>query len=74
MPEEKRLIAELTVCNQESLAAQSALSNPQHFVFSDERRKLVEAAEVARGNVEGVRVRLRSLRIAKLRKKDSQCA
>jgi chromosome segregation ATPase len=71
MPEEERLIAELTVCKQESLAAQSALTNPQHLVFFDEHRKLAEAAEIARGKLEGVRVRLRSLRIAKLRKKDS---
>jgi chromosome segregation ATPase len=71
MPEEKRLIAELKDCNQDSLAAQSALTDPQHFVFPDEYRQLAQAAELARGKVDAVRVRLRSLRLAKRRKKDS---
>ena len=71
MPEEKRLIAELKDCDQDRLAAQSALSSPQHFILPDEYRQLAKAAELARGKVDAVRVRLRSLRVAKLRKKDS---
>jgi hypothetical protein len=71
MPEEKRLIAELIVCDQDRLAAHSALSHPQHSVLPDEYRELAKAAELARGKVAAVRVRLRSLRTAKLRKKDS---
>jgi chromosome segregation ATPase len=71
MPEEKCLIAELEDCNRDSLAAQSALSHPQHGVLMDEYQQLAKAAELARGKVDAVRVRLRSLRTAKLRKKDS---
>lgn len=71
MPEEKRLIAELIVCDQDRLAAHSALSHSQHSVLPNEYRELAKAAELARGKVAAVRVRLRSLRTAKLRKKDS---
>jgi chromosome segregation ATPase len=39
--------------------------------LTDEYRQLVKAAELVRGKVDAVRVRLRSLRTAKLRKKDS---
>jgi DNA repair ATPase RecN len=71
MPEEKRLIAELTVCDQDRRATQFALSNPQHRVLMDEYQQLTKAAELARGKVDAVRVRLASLRTAKLRNKDS---
>src|SRR5580704_16841332 len=71
MPEEKRLIAELKDCDQDRLAAQSALTDPQHLLFPEEHRKLAEAIELARSKGDAVRVRLRSLRTAKRRKKDS---
>lgn len=71
MPEEKRLIAELKDCDQDRLAAQSALTNPSHFVCPEEHRKLAQAVELARDRADAVRVRLRSLRTAKRRKKDS---
>ena len=71
MPEEKRLIAELKDCDQDRLAAQSALTDPKHLLFPEEHRKLAEAVELARGKADAVRVRLRSLRTAKRRKKDS---
>lgn len=71
MPEEKRLIAKLSDCDQDRRATQSALSNAQHSVLPAEYRQLAQAAELARGKVNAVRVRLRSLRAAKLRKKDS---
>ena len=71
MPEEKRLIAELEDCDRDRLAAQSALSHPQRSVSMDELQQLAKAAELARGKVDAVRVRLRSLRTAKRRKKDS---
>ena len=72
MPEEeKRLIAELKDCDQDRLATYSALSHAQQCVSMDGYQQLVKAAEVARGKVDAVRVRLRSLRTAKLRKKDS---
>ena len=71
MPEEKRLIAELKDRDQDRLAAESALTGPQHLLFPEEYRKLAEAAELARGKGDAVRVRLRSLRTAKRRKKDS---
>jgi DNA repair exonuclease SbcCD ATPase subunit len=47
------------------------LSHPQHSVLIDEYRELAKAAELARGRVEAIRIRLRSLRTAKVRKKDS---
>ena len=71
MPEEKRLIAELKDCDQDRLAAQSALTDPQQLLFPEEHQKLTEAVELARGKGDAVRVRLRSLRTAKRRKKDS---
>jgi predicted nucleic acid-binding Zn-ribbon protein len=71
MPEEKRLIAELIVCDQERLATQFALSHLQRSVLVDGYEQLAKAAEFARGKVDSVRVRLRSLRTAKLRQKDS---
>jgi hypothetical protein len=71
MPEEKRLIVELRGCDQERIAAQAALSNPQESVLIDGFRQLAKAAELARGRVDAVQVRLRSLRTAKRRKKDS---
>jgi chromosome segregation ATPase len=71
MPEEKRLIAELEDCDRDRLAAQSALSHLQQSVSMDEYQQLAKAAELARGKVDAVRVRLRSLRTAKRRKKDS---
>jgi hypothetical protein len=71
MPEEKRLIAELRDCDQDSLASQSALSHPQKSVLPDGYQQLVKAAGIARAKVHAVRDRLRSLREAKLRRKDS---
>jgi chromosome segregation ATPase len=71
MPEEKRLIAELEDCNRDRLAAQSALSHAQRGVSKDEFQQLAKAAELARGKVDAVLIRLRSLRTAKRRKKDS---
>ena len=71
MPEEKRLIAELIVCDQERLATQFALSRLQRSVLVDGYEQLAKAAELARGKADAVRVRLRSLRTAKLRQKDS---
>ena len=71
MPEEERLIAELKDCDQDRLATYSALSHPQQSVTMDGYQQLAMAAELARGKVDAVRVRLRSLRTAKLRKKDS---
>jgi chromosome segregation ATPase len=71
VPEEKRLIAELKDCDQDRLAAQSALTDPQQLLFPEEHQKLTEAVELARGKGDAVRVRLRSLRTAKRRKKDS---
>jgi chromosome segregation ATPase len=71
MPEEKRLIAELEDCDRDRLAAQSALSHLHRSVSVDEYQQLAKAAELARGKVDAVRVRLRSLRTAKSRKKDS---
>jgi hypothetical protein len=71
MPEEKRLIAELRVCDQERLATQFALSRPKRSVLADGYEQLVKAAALARGKFDAVRVRLRSLRTAKQRHKDS---
>jgi DNA repair ATPase RecN len=71
MPEEKRLIAELTGCDQERIAAQSALSSPKQSVLIDGYQHLAKTAELARRKVDAVRVRLASLRTAKCRKKDS---
>jgi DNA repair exonuclease SbcCD ATPase subunit len=71
MPEEKRLIAQLRVCDQDRLATQFALSHPQQSVLGDGYQELAKAAELARGKVDAVRVRLKSLRTAKRRKKDS---
>jgi hypothetical protein len=71
MPEEKRLIAELRVRDQERLATQFALSRPQLSILVDGYQQLAKAAELARSKVDAVRVRLRSLRTAKLRQKDS---
>jgi chromosome segregation ATPase len=71
MPEEKRLIAELKDCDQDRLATYAALCHPQQSVLMDGYQQLAKAAELARGKVDAVRVRLRSLRTAKLRKKDS---
>jgi hypothetical protein len=71
MPEEKRLIAELVDRNNESIAAQSALTYPKYCISIEEFQQLATATELARGNVTAVRLRLRSLRAAKGRKKDS---
>ena len=71
MPEEERLIAELGDRDQERLAAQSALAQPQHYISMDEFQQLAKATQLARGKVAAVRVRLRSLRQAKGRRKDS---
>ena len=71
MPEEKRLIDELRVCDQDRLATQSALSHPTRILLADGYQQLAKAAELARLKVDAVRVRLRSLRTAKLRNKDS---
>jgi hypothetical protein len=71
MPAEKRLIAELKDCDQGKLAARSALTKPQHLVFPEEHRKLTQAVELAEGKGDAVRVRLRALRAAKRRQKDS---
>jgi hypothetical protein len=66
MPEEKRLIAELEDRDRERLEAQSALTHPQHSISMDEFQQLAIATELARGKVAASRVRLRSLRAAKL--------
>ena len=71
MPEEERLIAELGDRDQERLAAQSALAQPQYYISMDEFQQLAKATQLARGKVAAVRVRLRSLRQAKGRRKDS---
>ena len=71
MPEEKRLIAELADCDWERRLTRSALAHPQHSVLADEYQQLTKAAEIAESKVDAARVRLRSLRTAKLRKKDS---
>jgi hypothetical protein len=71
MPEEKRLIAELEDRDQERFAAQSALAHPRHSISMDEFQQLAMATQLARRKVAAVRVRLRSLRQAKVRKKDS---
>jgi chromosome segregation ATPase len=71
MPEEQRLIAELVDRDNERLAAQSALARPRHSISMGEFQQLAMATELARGKVAAVRVRLRSLRTAKLRKRDS---
>ena len=71
MPEEeKRLIAELKDCDQDRLATYSALSHAQQCVSMDGYQQLVKAAEIARGKVDAVRVRLRSPSARPLRKKD----
>jgi chromosome segregation ATPase len=72
VPEEERLLAELLARDQDRLEAQSALSHPQHILLVDAYYQLAKAVDVARGRVDAVRVRLQSLRAAKLRKKDSQ--
>jgi chromosome segregation ATPase len=71
MPEEKRLIAELQDRDQERITAQSALAHPKHSISMDEFQELAMATGLARGKVAAVRVRLRSLRQAKVRKRDS---
>ena len=71
MPEEKRLLAELADCDRERRLTRSALDHPQHSILDDGYQLLTKAAEVAESKVDAVRVRLRSLRTAKLRKKDS---
>jgi hypothetical protein len=71
MPEEKQLIAELTDCDRERRLTQSALAHPQHSVLGEGYQQLTKADQLAESKVEAVRVRLRSLRTAKLRKKDS---
>jgi DNA repair exonuclease SbcCD ATPase subunit len=71
MHEEKCLIAELKDCDDNRRVTASALSHPQHSILIDEYEQLAKVAELARGKVDAVRVRLRSLRTAKLRKKDS---
>jgi len=71
MHEEKCLIAELKDCDDSRRVTASALSHPQHSILTDEYEQLAKVAELARGKVDAVRVRLRSLRTAKLRKKDS---
>jgi hypothetical protein len=71
MPEEKRLIAELEDRDQERLTAQSALTHPRHSISMGEFQQLAMATQLARAKVAAVRVRLRSLRQAKVRKKDS---
>jgi soluble cytochrome b562 len=71
MPEEKRLIAELVDRDNERIAARSALAYPKHSMSTDGFQQLAMATELAKGKVAAVRVRLRSLRAAKGRKKDS---
>jgi hypothetical protein len=71
MPEEKRLLAELEGCDRERHLTRSALDHPQHSILNDGYQLLTKAAEIAETKVDAVRVRLRSLRTAKLRKKDS---
>jgi chromosome segregation ATPase len=71
MPEEKRLIAELVDRDNERIAAQSALTYPKYSISPEEFQQLAMATELARGKVAAVRVRLRSIRAAKGRKKDS---
>jgi DNA repair exonuclease SbcCD ATPase subunit len=71
MPEEQRLIVELKDCDESRRVTAFALSHPQHSLQIDDYEQLVKVAELARARVGAVRVRLRSLRTAKLRKKDS---
>jgi hypothetical protein len=71
MPEEKRLLAELADCDRARRLTRSALGHPQQSILNDGYQLLTKAAEIAECKVDAVRVRLRSLRTAKLRKKDS---